>query len=66
MKHLDERIIITVSGFTVKTSGLYTYSVYSNDGDVLLFTGNTYLIVGSSFKDFDITDIVRNTAYLTD
>lgn len=59
MKYLDERIIVTVSGFSVPADGLYQYEVQTYDADTL-FYGNVYLKNGNSKTTIDITDIIRN------
>lgn len=59
MNYIDERITITVTGFTTSSAGLYQYNVTENNDDELLFVGNLYLEKGATSATVDITDIAR-------
>ncbi len=59
MNYIDERITITITGFTTSSAGLYQYKVTENNDDELLFVGNLYLAKGATSATVDITDIVR-------
>lgn len=60
MKYLDENIQLTVTGITVvQKSGTYPY-VVKNRNNTTIFAGNTFLNVGETHREFDITDIISN------
>lgn len=60
MKYLDENIQLTVTGITVvQKSGTYPY-VVKNRSNITIFAGNTFLNVGETHREFDITDIISN------
>ncbi len=59
MNYIDERITITITGFTTSSAGLYQYKVTENNDEELLFVGNLYLEKGATSATVDITDIVR-------
>lgn len=63
MKYLDERIILTVSSLTIAEDGLYQYEVGIRDewlADGPYFVGNCFIPKGSTQRNIDITDIVKN------
>lgn len=63
MKYLDERIILTVSSLTIEEDGLYQYEIGIRDEwltDGTYFVGNCFIPKGSTQRNIDITDIVRN------
>lgn len=62
MKYLDEQIEVAVSGFTITENKSYIYRVFKDNSEI--FVGNTYLSTDMTSKVFNISDIVRNYAYI--
>ena len=63
MKYLDERIILTVPNLTIAEDGLYQYEIGIRDEwlvDGPYFVGNCFIPKGSTQRNIDITDIVKN------
>ena len=63
MKYLDERIILTVPNLTIAEDGLYQYEIGIRDEwltDGPYFVGNCFISKGSTQRNIDITDIVKN------
>ena len=63
MKYLDERIILTVPNLTIAEDGLYQYEIGIRDEwlvDGPYFVGNCFITKGSTQRNIDITDIVKN------
>ena len=63
MKYLDERIILTVPNLTIPEDGLYQYEIGIRDEWLAsgpYFVGNCFIPKGSTQRNIDITDIVKN------
>lgn len=63
MKYLDEKIILTVPNLTIAEDGLYQYEIGIRDEwltDGPYFVGNCFIPKGSTQRNIDITDIVKN------
>lgn len=63
MKYLDERIILTVPNLTIVEDGLYQYEIGIRDewtASGPYFVGNCFISKGSTQRNIDITDIVKN------
>lgn len=63
MKYLDEQIKVKVSGFDVRNSTTYPYTIKDISGSII-FAGNVFLYEQDSSVEINITDIVRNQKYI--
>ena len=60
MKYIDEGVKIKISGFNIAKSAQYRYTVYWSGDAEPFFDGYCYLLKGQTYKEFDITDIIKS------
>ena len=63
MKFLDEKITVSVGGWTTITTGLHPYRV-TNCAGATVFVGNIFVANGTYSATIDITDIAANMKWI--